>query len=187
MSLNLTVVYWNIRKLIEMHNIDITKEKYKKFNRLWEQGEVVKARKELVSVTDRSDRRPKRFQIEYDHMPDKALRGNSRAHWAAKIKPKEALQDETMFKLRTVRAPAMDKVRIKYIAYYCGKPIDSDNLIMGMKYAQDMLVEGKIIKDDNPTYVQGLATEYHRVKTKKEVKLIMEVTEIEEVHPSLDT
>ena len=121
-----------------------------------------------------------KFQIEYDQMPHRDLRGNSRAHRGEKLKAKEALQDETMFKLRMVRAPAMDKVRIKYIAYYCGKPIDSDNLIMGMKYAQDMLVEGKIIKDDNPTYVQGPLTEYHRVKTKKEVKLIMEVTEIEE-------
>ena len=128
-----------------------------------------------------------KFSIEYDHMPDKALRGNSRAHWAAKLKPKEALQIETKIKLREVGAMPMSKVRIKYIAYYCGKPIDSDNLIMGMKYAQDMLAIEGIIEDDNPTYVQGLATEYHRVKTKKEVKLIMEVTEIEEVHSSLDT
>ena len=128
-----------------------------------------------------------KFSIEYDHMPDKALRGNSRAHWAAKLKPKEALQVETMIKLREVGAMPMSKVRIKYIAYYCGKPIDSDNLIMGMKYAQDMLAIEGIIEDDNPTYVQGLATEYHQVKTRKEVKLIMEVTEIEEVHPSLDT
>ena len=128
-----------------------------------------------------------KFSIEYDHMPHKDLRGNSRAHWAAKLKPKEALQVETMIKLREVGAMPMSKVRIKYIAYYCGKPIDSDNLIMGMKYAQDMLAIEGIIEDDNPTYVQGLATEYHQVKTRKEVKLIMEVTEIEEVHPSLDT
>ena len=115
-----------------------------------------------------------KFSIEYDHMPDKALRGNSRAHWAAKLEPKEALQVETMIKLREVGAMPMIK------AYYCGKPIDSDNLIMGMKYAQDTLVKEKIIEDDSPIYVQGLATEYHRVKTKKEVKLIMEVTEIED-------
>ena len=128
-----------------------------------------------------------KFQIEYDHMPHRDLRGNSRAHWAAKIKPKKALQVETMIKLREVEAMPMSKVQIRYIAYYCGKPIDHDNLIMGMKYAQDMLVKAKIVKDDSPTYVKGDETEYHRVKTKKEVKLIMEVTEIEEVHPSLDT
>ena len=120
-----------------------------------------------------------KFSIEYDQMPHRDLRGNSRAHWDQKLKAKEALQDETLIKLREVEAMPMSKVQIRYIAYYCGKPIDSDNLIMGMKYAQDMLVEGKIIKDDNPTYVQGPLTEYHRVKTKKEVKLIMEVTEIE--------
>jgi len=121
-----------------------------------------------------------KFQIEYDHMPDKALRGNSRAnHWGQKIKPKKVLQIETMIKLREVDPPPMDKINIKYFVYYCGKPIDHDNLIMGMKYAQDMLVEEGIIKDDNPTYIKGAATEYHRVKTKKEIKLIMEVTEIE--------
>ena len=113
-------------------------------------------------------------------MPHRDLRGNSRAHWAAKIKPKKALQVETMIKLREVEAMPMSKVQIRYIAYYCGKPIDHDNLIMGMKYAQDMLVKAKIVKDDSPTYVKGDETEYHRVKTKKEVKLIMEVTEIEE-------
>jgi len=128
-----------------------------------------------------------KFSIEYDHMPDKALRGNSRAYWAAKLTPKKALQVETMIKLREVGAMPMSKVRIKYIAYYCGHPIDHDNLIMGMKYAQDMLVEEGIIEDDSPTYVKGDETEYHRVKTRKEVKLIMEVTEIEEVQTSLDT
>ncbi len=120
-----------------------------------------------------------KFQIEYDHMPHKDLRGNSRAHWAAKIKPKKDLQVETMIKLREVGAMPMSKVKIRYIVYYCGKPIDSDNLIMGMKYAQDMLAIEGIIEDDNPYYVKEIATEYHQVKTRKEVKLIMEVTEIE--------
>ena len=128
-----------------------------------------------------------KFSIEYDQMPHRDLRGNSRAHWGQKLKAKEALQDETLIKLREVNPPSMGKIQIRYIAYYCGLPIDHDNLIMGMKYAQDMLVKEKIVKDDSPTYVKGDETEYHRVKTKKEVKLIMEVTEIEEVHPSLDT
>jgi Holliday junction resolvase RusA-like endonuclease len=121
-----------------------------------------------------------KFQIEYDHMPDKALRGNSRAHWAAKLKPKKDLQVETMIKLREVGAMPMSKVKIRYIVYYCGRPIDADNLIMGMKHAQDMLAIEGIIEDDNPYYVKEIATEYHQVKTRKEVKLIMEVTEIED-------
>ncbi len=120
-----------------------------------------------------------KFQIEYDHMPHKDLRGNSRAHWAAKIKPKKDLQVETMIKLREVGAMPMSKVKIRYIVYYCGRPIDADNLIMGMKHAQDMLAIEGIIEDDNPYYVKEIATEYHQVKTRKEVKLIMEVTEIE--------
>jgi len=120
-----------------------------------------------------------KFSIEYDHMPHKDLRGNSRAHWAAKIKPKKDLQVETMIKLREVEAMPMSKVKIRYIAYYCGKPIDADNLIMGMKHAQDVLAIEGIIEDDNPYYVKEIATEYHQVKTRKEVKLIMEVTEIE--------
>jgi Holliday junction resolvase RusA-like endonuclease len=121
-----------------------------------------------------------KFSIEYDHMPHKDLRGNSRAHWAAKIKPKKDLQVETMIKLREVGAMPMSKVKIRYIVYYCGRPIDADNLIMGMKHAQDMLAIEGIIEDDNPYYVKEIATEYHQVKTRKEVKLIMEVTEIED-------
>ena len=128
-----------------------------------------------------------KFQIEYDQMPHKDLRGNSRAQWFKKIRPKKDLQMETMIKLREVNPVPMSKVQIRYIAYYCGKPIDADNLIMGMKHAQDVLAIEGIIEDDNPTYVTLAPPEYHRVKTRKEVKLIMEVTEIEEVHPSLDT
>ena len=65
----------------------------------------------------------------------------------------------------------MDKIRVKYIAYWCGKPIDADNLIKGMKPALDALTEYGLIEDDNPEYVKGIEVEYHRVKHRKHVGL----------------
>ena len=105
----------------------------------------------------------KSFQIEYDEMPPKELRGNSRTHWTGKLKPKRRLQDTTIAKLREIDPGYMGKVKIKYTAYYAGLPIDIDNLITGMKYAQDCLAIEGIITDDNPEHVVGMEVEYHRV------------------------
>ena len=43
-----------------------------------------------------------KFKIQFDDMPPKELRGNSRTHWTGKIKPKKILQDTTIAKLREV-------------------------------------------------------------------------------------
>ena len=71
----------------------------------------------------------------------------------------------------------MDKVRVKYTAYWCGKPIDADNLVKVMKPALDALTEYGLIEDDNPEFVKGIEVEYHRVKHKNEIKMIMEIAE----------
>tara|TARA_B100001029_G_C14890101_1_gene354915 strand:- start:162 stop:527 length:366 start_codon:yes stop_codon:yes gene_type:complete len=118
------------------------------------------------------------FSIEFDHMPPKELRGNSRAYWAQKIAPKRAFQDETIIKLREINPGFMGKIKILYKAFYSGKPIDIDNLITGMKYAQDCLQLEGVIEDDTPDHVISVSVEYQRVKTMKEVKLIMEVTKV---------
>ena len=118
------------------------------------------------------------IRIEYSEMPPKELRGNSRAHWAAKLKPKENLQNTTLFELRRQDCPSMGQINVKYIAYWCSKPIDRDNLIIGMKAALDCFVIDGIIEDDNPNYVKSIEVEYHRVPHKKDVKLIMEVSEV---------
>ena len=49
-----------------------------------------------------------------------------------------------------------------------------------MKYAQDCLTIQGIIPDDSPEHINSVSVEYQRVKTKKEVQLIMEVTEVDE-------
>lgn len=119
-----------------------------------------------------------KFKIQFDDMPPKELRGNSRTHWTGKIKPKKILQDTTIAKLREVDPGCMGKVKIKYTAFYAGRPIDIDNLITGMKYAQDCLAIEGIIKDDNPEHVVGMEVEYHRVPHKNQIKLIMEVFKV---------
>ena len=47
-----------------------------------------------------------------------------------------------------------------------------------MKYAQDCLQLEGIIDDDTPDNVISVSVEYQRVKTMKEVKLVMEVSKI---------
>ena len=117
--------------------------------------------------------------ITYPYMPPKELRGNSRSHWGDKKKWKDFFQEATIWRLREQDPKPMDKVNIKYTAYYCGRPIDIDNLITGMKYAQDCLTIQGIIPDDSPDHIKNVSVEYHRVKHKRQVQLVMEVTEVD--------
>ena len=64
--------------------------------------------------------------ITYPYMPPKELRGNSRSHWGDKKKWKDFFQEATIWRLREQDPKPMDKVTIKYTAYYCGRPIDID-------------------------------------------------------------
>jgi len=117
------------------------------------------------------------IKLVWEYMPPKELRGNSRAHWAVRNKFTKMFKESAYMRLMEIDPEPMDKIRIKYIAYYSGKPVDSDNLIIGMKPALDALTEYGLIKDDSPEYVKGIEVEYHRVKHRKHVGLIMEITE----------
>jgi Holliday junction resolvase RusA-like endonuclease len=117
------------------------------------------------------------IKLVWEYMPPKELRGNSRAHWAVRNKFTKMFKESTIFRLMEVNPEPMDKIRVKYIAHWCGKPIDADNLIKGMKPALDALTEYGLIEDDNPEYVKGIEVEYHRVKHKHQVGMIMEITE----------
>jgi Holliday junction resolvase RusA-like endonuclease len=116
-------------------------------------------------------------RLEWDYMPPPELRGNSRAHWSVRHKITKQFKEATTWRLMEIDPDPMDKVKIKYIAHWCGKPIDADNLIKGMKPALDALTEYGLIEDDNPEFVKGIEVEYHRVKQKKQIKMIMEVSE----------
>ena len=85
-------------------------------------------------------------------------------------------------RLMEIDPEPMDKIRIKYIAYYAGKPVDEDNLTFGMKPALDALTEYGLIKDDSPEYVKGIEVEYHRVKHRKHVGLIMDYRSMKCTH-----
>jgi len=118
------------------------------------------------------------IRLEWDYMPPSELRGNSRVHWTVRSQVTKQFKESTEWRLREIDPDPMGKIRIKYIAHWCGKRIDPDNLIKGMKPALDALTEYGVIEDDNPDYITGIDWEYHRVKHKNEVKMIMEVSEV---------
>ncbi len=90
------------------------------------------------------------IRIEYSEMPPKELRGNSRAHWRAKLRPKENLQNTSLFELRGQDCRSMGRINVKYITYWCGKPIDRDKLIIGRTDALDCSVIDGNIEDVYP-------------------------------------
>jgi len=117
------------------------------------------------------------IKLVWEYMPPRQIRGNSRAHWTVRHKFTKMFKESAHMRLMQLDPEPMDKIRVKYIAYWCGKPIDADNLIKGMKPALDALTEYGLIEDDNPEYVKGIEVEYHRVKHKHQVGMIMEITE----------
>ena len=128
-----------------------------------------------VFVNTKNKKEP--IKLVWAYMPPRQIRGNSRAHWTVRHKFTKTFKEGTIFRLMQLDPKPMNKIRVKYIAYWCGKPIDADNLIKGMKPALDALTEYGLIEDDNPEYVKGIEVEYHRVPHKHQVEMIMEITE----------
>ena len=117
------------------------------------------------------------IKLVWAYMPPRQIRGNSRAHWRVRHQLSKSFKEGTIFRLMQLDPEPMDKIRVKYIAYWCGKRVDEDNLIIGMKPALDALTKYGLIKDDSPEYVKGIEVEYHRVKHRHQVEMIMEITE----------
>ena len=108
-------------------------------------------------------------------MPPPVLRGNSRGHWAEKHKAFTSYHSSAFSRLRQLQWEPMEQVNIQYTVHYCGKPIDADNFLMGMKAAQDAIVSAGIIKDDSPQYINSISVEYVRVKHRDETKVVMAI------------
>ena len=77
------------------------------------------------------------IKLVWEYMPPRQIRGNSRAHWTVRHKFTKMFKESAYMRLMQLDPEPMDKIRVKYIAYWCGKPIDADNLIKGMKPALD--------------------------------------------------
>ena len=123
------------------------------------------------------------IRLEWNSMIARELSPNnaSRHHHMQLAKKRKKLKNDTTLMLKDVEIPPwspMDKVTIKYIAYYCGKPLDRDNLIAGMKSIVDGVVEAGVIPDDNPDHVLDYDVEYKQVRHLKDRRLVMEIKEV---------
>jgi hypothetical protein len=123
------------------------------------------------------------IRLEWNSMIASELSPNnaSRHHHMQLAKKRKKLKNDTTLMLKDVEMPPwspMDKVTIKYIAYYCGKPLDRDNLIAGMKSIVDGVVAAGVIPDDGPDHLLGFDVEYHKMHRMKDRRLAMEITEV---------
>ena len=122
------------------------------------------------------------IRLQWDTMKASELSPNnaSRHHHMQLAKKRKQLKRDTEFMLRDADLPAwtpMNRIRIKYIAYHCDKPLDPDNLIAGMKYAVDGMVAAGVVPDDNPYHIAGYDVEYEKVPHRTDIKLVMEIKE----------
>jgi hypothetical protein len=121
------------------------------------------------------------FSLEFDSMPDPLVRGNARfGHWAKPHRATRELRDTTYAKMLMRKPwPRFERVIVTYHAYWCGKPLDPDNLIKGCKpildeFSDKSFGEKRLIRDDGPDYVE-IRTEYTRVPHRRDVKLVVTV------------
>ena len=122
-------------------------------------------------------------RIEFPFMPPEELRGNARnAHWAVRHRKTKELREATAWRLLELgKLPRFKKAEIQYTAYYCGKAIDPDGLVMGMKACLDEMVQAQVVPDDGPGYVSILTPVYHRVAHRDDVRLVVELQEVADV------
>jgi len=123
------------------------------------------------------------IRIEWNSMKASELSGNNlrRHHPMMRHRKEQQLLNDTIAMLKDMELSPwspMQQVRIKFIAYYCGKPLDPDNLIAGMKYAVDGVVAAGVIPDDGPAHLLGFDVEYHKMHRMKDRRLAMEITEV---------
>jgi len=120
-------------------------------------------------------------------MPPKELRGNSlispkhRTRWKKRQKfETESLLQSALVGRRDILIYTMPfpKARIDYDIHYWGKPIDYDNFLIGMKYAQDTLVDFGIIPDDSPNYLVGVGMVAQKAESKDDVRVVLKITEL---------
>lgn len=126
------------------------------------------------------------FRLEFDGMPDPLVRGNARGTWRERAEATSVLRDTTyLLMLERRPLPRFQKALATYHAYWCGTPLDRDNLIKGCKPILDEIVDVGILPDDGPDYVD-IRTEYTRVPHHKDVKLVVTVSEHVSRFPMFD-
>ncbi len=99
-------------------------------------------------------------------------KGLIREHYRAAKKTKEKLIYE-------VRSQTSNKhkgrVSVVYTRFYCGQSMDWDNAAASFKHIGDALVMAGVIEDDKPDIIISFTPIQTRVKTRKEVKTIIEI------------
>jgi len=120
------------------------------------------------------------LSIYLPYAPPRVLCGNGRpAHWAVKNRASNDFHDSVCAMAREI-APTepLAAVVVKYVSMYCGKQLDRDNLIIGMKPALDALTTARVIEDDSPEFVKDIKVEYERVPHRDQMGVRMEIIEV---------
>ena len=132
---------------------------------------------------------PRKITLEFPYQPPPELRGNSRAHWSKRNRAVKALREATYARFLGICVNEMaegegcalvpwPRARITYTSYWCGKPIDEDNLIIGCKPILDEIITYGILADDSPKYLDGIDVRYVRVAHREDIRVVVEVEEV---------
>ena len=119
----------------------------------------------------------KSFVSEIGAIPPASLRGNSRSHWA--IKGRHAREWRESGWAHGLADSPVDwnpgRISIQ-IAFFHWRPVDLDNLAIGMKPWIDGLVDAYVIEDDSPEHLAIEAPTFSKCR-KGHSRTVVTVTE----------
>lgn len=93
--------------------------------------------------------------------------GLIRSHWAKRKKIKE----DFIYEILSFKPPRMLSCKVILYYYYCGVPMDWDNLASRFKIIGDSLKSIGAIDDDNPKFITDFQMRQTRVAKRKDSRL----------------
>lgn len=121
--------------------------------------------------------RLKQFTVTLDFLPPAALRGNSRAHWKAKLSPtKEMRQSGFWHGLTEGIGFNVQRAKAEVVFRHYRK-IDFDNFLIGLKPWWDGLIQAECIPNDDPEHFSIASVRWEKAP-KGDSQTIITVTEV---------
>ena len=123
-------------------------------------------------------------EITIPDMPPKVLRKNARpenrGHQRRVTAEQRARAGEYVMEAISGKDHAdykFERGRVEVVVFWCGKPIDHDGMATGAGPWRDAFIDGGVLPDDSPQYVDDYSITYRRIRHRSEARVTMRIVD----------